>query len=151
MVTTDNVSSKQIKAQNLIFVFLYNDIFFPSSYALTITGRVYDSVYGYVDVSPVISFAFVSISQLSVLLTVELDLDGDDAYELKAYLHWTDLSGPIGADLGDDDMDQMHNSWETNYMLDPTDPADAGVDTDSDGLTNLQEYQAGRNPNIPGS
>jgi hypothetical protein len=35
--------------------------------------------------------------------------------------------------------------------LDPTDPADAGVDTDSDGLTNLQEYQAGRNPNIPGS
>ena len=174
LVTTDNVSSKQIKAQNLIFVFLYNDIFFPSSYALTITGRVYDSVYGYVDVSPVISFAFVSISQLfpssgqhvltgaanahirvtalsSVLLTVELDLDGDDAYELKAYLHWTDLSGPIGADLGDDDMDQMHNSWETNYMLDPTDPADAGVDTDSDGLTNLQEYQAGRNPNIPGS
>lgn len=174
LVTTDNVSSKQIKTQNLVFVFVYNNIFSPTSYRLTITGRVYDSVYGYVDVSTVVSFFFSSLSQLfpssgqiilvgasnasirvtalsSTLLTVELDLDGDNAYELMAYLRWTDLSGPIGADLGDDDMDGMHNSWEIAYSP-PLDPAvnDAGDDPDSDGLTNIQEYQVGRDPTVAG-
>jgi hypothetical protein len=174
LVTTDNVSSKQVKTQNLVFVFVYSNIFSSCpSYTLTITGRIYDSVHGYVDVLPVTPFVFATCSQLfpgsgqhvltgaanahirvtalsSVLLTVELDLDGDSAYELTAYLRWTDLDGPIGADLGDDDMDGMHNSWETFYNLDPF-FNDAGADPDADGLTNFEEYQVGRNPNIPGS
>jgi hypothetical protein len=172
LVTTDNVSGKQVKAQNLVFVFVYNNIFAPTSYTLTITGRVYDSVHGYVDVSPVTPFFFASISQLfpssgqhvltgaanahirvtalsSVLLTVELDLDGDNVYELTAYLHWTDLDGPIGADLGDDDMDGMHNSWEAFYSP-PLNPFldDAADNPDGDGYTNIEEYQAGMDPTL---
>jgi hypothetical protein len=167
---TDNLTGVTVSAQNLVLSFVFSG----SSCTLSFSGRVTDSRYGFVDISQVIPFAFANCSQTfpdggvvvltgannakirvealsSTLFTIELDLDGDNTYELKAYLNWTDLGTPIDEDLGDDDMDQMHNSWETNYMLDPTDPADAGVDTDSDGLTNLQEYQAGRNPNIPGS
>lgn len=170
-VTTDNIAVKTIKAHNLVWVFLYDNILSPSSYTVTITGRLWDSDYGYVDVSPVTPFVFASISQLfpnsgqhvlvgtgtvirvtalsSVLLTVELDLNGDTAYELTAYLRWIDIDGPIAADLGDDDGDGMHNSWETFYGLNPSDPSDAAVDTDSDGSTNLQEYQAGTDPTVP--
>ncbi|MDH3672701.1 MAG: YCF48-related protein [Gammaproteobacteria bacterium] len=174
LTTTDNVSGKTIRTHNLVFVFVYNDIFSPSSYTLTMTGRVWDSLYGYVDVSTVTPFVFSSISQLfpdsgqiiltgagnasirvtalsSVLLTVALDLDGDSVYELTATLTWTDLDGPIGADLGDDDGDGMHNSWETFYGLTPSDPVDAGSDGDGDLFANLGEYLSGTNPNNPTS
>jgi photosystem II stability/assembly factor-like uncharacterized protein len=174
LTTTDNISGKTIRTHNLVFVFVYNDIFSPSSYTLTMTGRVWDSSHGYVDVLTVTPFVFSSISQLfpdsgqiiltgagnasirvtalsSVLLTVELDLNGDSVYELTAYLRWTELDGPIGADLGDDDMDGMHNSWETNYMLDPSDPADAGFDGDGDLFANVGEYLNGTDPNDPTS
>ena len=173
-VTTDNTTGKTLKTHNLVFVFVYNDIFSPSSYTLTMTGRVWDSLYGYVDVLTVTPFVFASISQLfpdsgqvilfgmnnasirvtalsSVLLMVELDLDGDSAYELTATLKWTDLGGPIGADLGDEDMDGMHNSWESFYTLDPFDAGDRDLDLDADGSTNLREYLSGSNPNDPTS
>jgi hypothetical protein len=100
LTTTDNISAKTIRTHNLVFVFVYNDIFSPTSYTLTMTGRVWDSDHGYVDVLTVTPFVFSSISQLfpdsgqiiltgagnasirvtalsSTLLTVELDLDGD--------------------------------------------------------------------------
>jgi hypothetical protein len=65
-------------------------------------------------------------------------------------MNWTDLTGPIGADIADTpDGDGMHNSWETFYGLSPNNAADAGVSNDgADGTTNLQEYQAGTNPNV---
>jgi hypothetical protein len=40
----------------------------------------------------------------------------------------------------------MPDAWETAHGLDPFNPADAVFDTDSDGLTNLQEYLAGTDP-----
>lgn len=174
-ITTDHNAGKTIKAHNLVFLFRYSDIFSscPSA-TLTINGRLWDSRYGYVDVSQAtgMAFHFASCNQLfpdsgqmilfgtnnasirvtalsSVSLTVEVDLDGDGAYELTTPLKWTDLVGPIGADLGDDDGDGMHNSWEIFYGLNPSDPADAGVDGDGDGSTNLQEYQVGTDPTNP--
>ena len=45
----------------------------------------------------------------------------------------------------DFDVDGMPDGWERKYALDPT-LDDAGDDADGDGLTNLQEYQAGTNP-----
>ncbi|MBM4149238.1 MAG: hypothetical protein FJ224_09345, partial [Lentisphaerae bacterium] len=40
----------------------------------------------------------------------------------------------------DADGDGMPNAWEARYGLDPYNPADAAADTDSDHLSNLQEY-----------
>ncbi|MFH0979042.1 MAG: Ig-like domain-containing protein [Candidatus Woesearchaeota archaeon] len=40
----------------------------------------------------------------------------------------------------DNDNDGMPDSWETQNSLNPLDPADAIMDNDNDGLTNLEEY-----------
>jgi hypothetical protein len=47
---------------------------------------------------------------------------------------------------GDADADGMPDSWETAHCLDPENPDDAASDFDRDGLTALQEFQAGTNP-----
>jgi alpha-glucosidase len=49
----------------------------------------------------------------------------------------------------DNDNDGMPDAWELQYGLDPLDPADAALDPDADGRTNLQEYQNGSNPLVP--
>jgi hypothetical protein len=46
----------------------------------------------------------------------------------------------------DRDADGMPDDWERSYALDPDNPADAALDPDGDGLTNLQEYLSGTNP-----
>jgi len=55
---------------------------------------------------------------------------------------------PDGKDT-DDDNDGMPDSWEISNNLNPLDSSDASMDSDSDGLTNLQEYEAGSNPGNP--
>jgi len=47
----------------------------------------------------------------------------------------------------DNDEDGMPNAWETTYGLNIANAADAALDGDIDGLTNLREYLAGTNPN----
>jgi chitodextrinase len=46
----------------------------------------------------------------------------------------------------DSDADGMPDGWEVNYALNPLSSADASLDGDSDGLTNVEEYQTGTNP-----
>jgi streptogramin lyase len=48
--------------------------------------------------------------------------------------------------LLDSDRDGMPGEWEMAHGLDPNNPADANLDFDNDGLTNLQEYQNDTNP-----
>ena len=43
-------------------------------------------------------------------------------------------------DKADSDGDGMQDTGESNAGLDPNDPTDAPLDSDSDGLTNLEEY-----------
>jgi len=48
----------------------------------------------------------------------------------------------------DADDDGMEDSWEQTYGLDPTDPSDAALDSDSDTLSNAEEYALLTNPNL---
>ncbi len=97
-----------------------------------------------------------------------LDKDSDGLINLQEYLNgtnpsvadtdadgWNDYrevmverTNPIVFDVIDDDHDGMTDVWEDTYGLNKHSAADAAVDTDSDGLTNLQEFQNGTNPTL---
>ncbi len=51
----------------------------------------------------------------------------------------------------DRDFDSMDDTWEITRGFDPFDPADAALDADADGLTNLQEYNLDTNPQVADS
>lgn len=42
----------------------------------------------------------------------------------------------------------MSDSFELTHGLDPKDAADADLDPDRDGLSNLEEFQQDRNPRV---
>jgi hypothetical protein len=46
----------------------------------------------------------------------------------------------------DTDHDGIPDDWEIQYGLNPSDPGDAQLNSDSDPFTNFQEFQAGTNP-----
>ncbi len=170
MVELDNFTGETVKIENFAIVSVYDNILFPTTFTGSLTGRVFDYVYGYVDVTTATPFVFATLTQLfpnggEILLTgsgggtilvralsatmveLELDLDGMGGPDNTARLKWTDLTGPVGSDLGDDDGDGMHNSWEVAYGLNPNDPSDAALDHDGDGASSLSEYMTGTDPN----
>lgn len=70
--------------------------------------------------------------------------DGDslsDGEEINIY-----GTSPI---LSDSDEDKMDDAYEVAYGLDPLDPADAALDLDGDGSSNLDEYNNGTDPTDP--
>lgn len=48
--------------------------------------------------------------------------------------------------LSDLDGDGLPDAWEIQYGLDPENSGDSSADTDTDGLTNAEEYAAGTDP-----
>ncbi|WP_428819053.1 hypothetical protein [Microbulbifer sp. MCCC 1A16149] len=62
--------------------------------------------------------------------------DGEDLWPLDA------------SKARDDDADGMPNAWEESHGLNAFDPTDATWDFDGDGLTNLQEFNAGSRPYV---
>ena len=167
LVSLNNNTAEISKTENLVFVNVYDDISFPTSFTATISGQVFDPVHGYVVITTPTLLVFGTLSQLfpdsgqllltgtnstvlvtalnSTMVELQLDLDGVGGVDNTARLKWTDLTGPVGADLGDTDGDGMHNSWETVNGLDPL-VDDAAGDKDLDFITNINEYLAGTNP-----
>ncbi|CAM4172870.1 M4 family metallopeptidase [Pseudoalteromonas byunsanensis] len=94
----------------------------------------------------------------------QTDLDNDGLNNLKEYeletnptLADTDEDGLTDYDefhshqtnptSADSDSDQMPDGWEVNYGLDPNSAADAELDLDGDGASNLLEFLFGTEPN----
>ena len=62
----------------------------------------------------------------------------------------TTLTSGIFAPFPDNDLDGMPNWFENQHAgLNRENPSDAALDFDGDGLTNLEEYQNGTDPNNP--
>lgn len=180
IITKDNTTGHMTQTQNLVIFNQYDSVTAPTFFTESITGRVFDSVSGYVDVTT--SFAphkgvwgplYFSTSTQSFpdwgiinlagatsnvritsmgsdLAKVQVDTNGDGTFENTARLRWADMNTAIGSDLADTDGDGMHNSWETANGLNPN-ANDAAADSDSDGYTNLVEYLNGSAANTNGS
>jgi hypothetical protein len=65
--------------------------------------------------------------------------------------HAGTIGGLTVLSLADTDGDQMPDYWESANGLDIRNPADAALDDDRDGLTNLQEFFAGTDPHSAAS
>ena len=63
--------------------------------------------------------------------------------------HVTEFDATRPACNPDADGDQLPDRWEDLYGLDSSDPADAGLDPDEDGLTSDKEFWAGTLPYDP--
>lgn len=95
-----------------------------------------------------------SDSVLADMNVAEFDTDGDgvpdiddncvDASNLGQQDNDSDGIGDV-CDL-DDDNDQLPDDFEVQFGLNPKDPADALIDSDGDGVNNLDEYLAGTDP-----
>ncbi|MHA2364636.1 MAG: WD40 domain-containing protein [Candidatus Hodarchaeales archaeon] len=72
----------------------------------------------------------------------DTDLDGmSDSYEWKMGLNAT-----LDDSKDDKDEDGMWNLWEFDYGFNATDPKDAQLDYDGDGVSNVIECKNGTNP-----
>ncbi|MEE2730782.1 MAG: M4 family metallopeptidase [Pseudomonadota bacterium] len=75
---------------------------------------------------------------------IEIQLQRNSAAD-DASSAWIDLVWFESANT-DLDADGLPNEWELAFDLDPQEPHDAEVDTDLDGLSNLEEFQYQGNP-----
>jgi len=98
------------------------------------TGMTVDGPTGAIAWTPTYDQALTG--SFTLVLTVD-DGDGDSDAE-----SWT-----IAVSWLDSDSDGLPDGWETPNNLDPNDATDAGADPDGDGLTNLEEFAGGTDPN----
>ncbi|MEW6982310.1 M4 family metallopeptidase [Colwelliaceae bacterium 6471] len=77
---------------------------------------------------------------------LDSDTDNDGLSDYQEFITYG--TDPLQADT---DGDGIPDGWEIEHQLDPNSSADGQVDSDSDGGTNLQEYQMGTDPENPDS
>jgi len=59
---------------------------------------------------------------------------------------WGRVDALAALGLGDSDGDGIPDWWELWHNLNPNNPTDAALDSDGDGVSNLNEYLAGTDP-----
>jgi len=160
VVLKDRNTDRMQKTENLVIVTTYEA--YPNYASETMTGRLYDSIDGYVDITTMQPLMFASFDALyptsgqllltcaanaRLLATVEsdttvliaLDLDNNSEYEIDGTIPFVVIA-KAGSDPGDADGDGMPDTWEASYGLSNATYADASVDNDTDGLDNYTEY-----------
>ncbi len=159
VVTQDRLNSRMMKTENLVLTTRFGESFYLSQ---EISGRVYDSIDGYLDLTTPIELRFTQwdspypssgqllisgangaqlrLSVLSEELTrLSLNLDGDAIFEVTGELPWTVINR-AESDPNDIDGDGIADSWEAQYGLDSSTFADASQDGDADSLSSYQEF-----------
>ena len=90
----------------------------------------------------------------STLLTdtvYAVDSFGEDQPGEIYFSHYATVGAIYKIVWRDTDGDGMADDWETEHGLNPASAADAGLDDDGDGFTNLQEFLANTDPHDPAS
>ena len=113
VIALSNTTGRMTRSENLVSIDAYNNMVSPSSYSESISGRVFDSVHGFVDIITVNAFVFPTLSQpfpssgellltgaanariratanSATLLALALDLDNNGTFETQARLNWSD-------------------------------------------------------------
>jgi uncharacterized repeat protein (TIGR01451 family) len=160
VVLKDRNTDRMQKTENLVIVTMPQES--PNYMSETMSGRLYDSIDGYVDMTtlqPLMYATFDAVYPASgqILLTcaanarllativsdtvalLELDLDNNNEYEIDGTIPFAVLAG-AGSDPGDTDGDGLPDTWEASYGLSNATYADASDDNDSDGLDNYTEH-----------
>lgn len=75
----------------------------------------------------------------------------DGAANIVSFPGLATPAGPNAVPMADGDNDGLPDDWERAYGLNAGNPADALLDTDGDGMTNLNEFRAGTLPNSANS
>jgi hypothetical protein len=169
MVMQNSFCGRMGKAENYMMESTYDDIFVPTEYSSLISGRLYDSEYGFIDISTPVALHFSDLvtdkpdaggklmitgaANAHALMTMlagdmvllELDLDDDTVYETSGELPW-DILSVAGTDPDDTDGDGIPDTWEQSYGMNAEDYSDSELDMDSDDLSSRDEYAAGTNP-----
>ena len=130
----------------------------------TLGSIIDNTLVDYGGLTPILAFPASSILRNAIpdYICETADVYTDQRGEPRPYMY--DPGGNFGCDIGafelndydldsspdnidpDDDNDGMDDAWELTYLLNPFYAPDAGDDNDGDTLTNLQEFNLGRDP-----
>lgn len=99
-----------------------------------VRSSCYASAWIYYQAVAMFGRTFYDETQRIVCAYPDLQLTKEDFFERA--------SGPAPSEppFVDADADWLPDAWELSVMLDPTDPDDAWMDHDGDGLVNVAEY-----------